>query len=212
MSAAEQADFRRGELTPAVHRALLACAAQGSNWPLTITDAEGNILAANDAAPRVLGYSRTEFEQLHILDVCPLSRTTRVSEVMDELARTGSVTGIGVALHRDGSEVIVRYSATKLETSQRTFYIFSSLPIRRIDTAASPQARGGAAPRQRTITDREREILSLVGEGYENDEIARRLHLSVNTVKTYMQRALGKLGAQSRAHAVALALRRGLID
>jgi DNA-binding CsgD family transcriptional regulator len=38
------------------------------------------------------------------------------------------------------------------------------------------------------------------------------LHLSVNTVKTYIQRVLGKLGAQSRAHAVALAIRHGLID
>ena len=75
-----------------------------------------------------------------------------------------------------------------------------------------PWGRGGSARGKAEITEREREILLLVGEGFENDAIARRLHLSVNTVKTYMQRVLAKLGAHSRAQAVALAIRNGLID
>jgi DNA-binding NarL/FixJ family response regulator len=62
------------------------------------------------------------------------------------------------------------------------------------------------------LTPRESEILSLVASGLESKEIARELFLSHDTVRTHVAHALAKLGARSRAQAVALAVRRGLID
>jgi PAS domain S-box-containing protein len=191
---------------------VLACAALWAPWPLAVLDVEGNILAANEAAAELLGYSRSELQTLHVRDTCPLDRASAASEMLDELARTGALSGMGPAQRRDGALVIVRYAGRKLEIEGHVLYVVSSVPVRVIDSSSTPQARGGTSPRQAEITEREREILLLVGDGYENDQIARRLHLSVNTVKTYMQRARAKLGANSRAHAVALAIRRGLID
>jgi len=62
-----------------------------------------------------------------------------------------------------------------------------------------------------TLTPREREILTLLGEGLVNREIAVRLGISEHTVKTHLAAIYEKLEASNRAEAVATGLRRGLI-
>src|SRR6476619_4403736 len=52
------------------------------------------------------------------------------------------------------------------------------------------------------LTERERQLVGLVGEGLSNDDIAERLVLSPATVKTHVNRAMMKLGARDRAHLV----------
>lgn len=61
------------------------------------------------------------------------------------------------------------------------------------------------------LTRREIEILELVSRGFEGPDIARELHLSPETVRTHVTHVLGKLGARTRAEAVAIAVRGGLI-
>ena len=61
------------------------------------------------------------------------------------------------------------------------------------------------------LTERERELVGLVGEGLSNDEIAQRLVLSPNTVKTHINRSMMKLGARDRAHLVVFAYEAGLV-
>lgn len=68
--------------------------------------------------------------------------------------------------------------------------------------------RGGGAVR---LSAREGELLELATAGLTTTQIAERLHLSPNTVKTYWQRLYEKLGASDRASAVAEAVRRGLL-
>jgi len=60
-------------------------------------------------------------------------------------------------------------------------------------------------------TMREIEVLQLVSDGLVNREIGERLFLSEETVKSHVRHLLAKLQARSRAHAVAVGLRRGLI-
>ncbi|WP_432061153.1 response regulator [Streptomyces sp. S1] len=71
-----------------------------------------------------------------------------------------------------------------------------------------------AAPRRRAegITDREREVLTLVGRGLSNTEIAGELHISVATAKTYVTRLLAKLDARDRVHLVIIAYETGLVS
>lgn len=61
------------------------------------------------------------------------------------------------------------------------------------------------------LSRREQEVLQLVAEGYSNSMIAGRLHLSENTIKTYVENLLGRLNARNRAEAVAAASRQNLI-
>ena len=61
------------------------------------------------------------------------------------------------------------------------------------------------------ITRRELEILELVAQGMSNREIAGRLFVSENTVKTHCSRAFDKLGARRRTEAVQLGKRMGLL-
>jgi DNA-binding NarL/FixJ family response regulator len=62
------------------------------------------------------------------------------------------------------------------------------------------------------LTPREREVLTLIADGLPNKAIARELGISEHTAKFHVGSVLGKLGAASRAEAVMLATRRGLLS
>jgi DNA-binding NarL/FixJ family response regulator len=66
-------------------------------------------------------------------------------------------------------------------------------------------------PKLDALTDREREVVSLVAEGLSNDEIAQRLIMSAATAKTHVSRAMIKLGARDRAQLVVFAYESGLV-
>ncbi len=72
-------------------------------------------------------------------------------------------------------------------------------------------AHAGNGDRAVHLSPREQEVLRLVSEGYSNAMIANRLHLSENTVKTYVESLLTRLNARNRAEAVAAASRQNLI-
>ncbi|WP_460062557.1 response regulator [Streptomyces sp. YKOK-I1] len=73
---------------------------------------------------------------------------------------------------------------------------------------------GGPAPedpRLRALTDREREVLVAIGQGWTNTEIAERLVLTESTVKKHVGRVLAKIGARDRIQAVITAYDAGLV-
>jgi DNA-binding NarL/FixJ family response regulator len=72
-------------------------------------------------------------------------------------------------------------------------------------TPAEPGRRRAAAERLAALTSGESDVVRLVGEGLPNAEIGRRLHMSEATIKTYVSRALAKLGCANRVQAALLA-------
>jgi DNA-binding NarL/FixJ family response regulator len=78
--------------------------------------------------------------------------------------------------------------------------------------AAAPARTGPAAGLLEELTVREREIVTLVGGGLSNDEIAQRLVISPATARTHVSRAMLKLGARDRAQVVVFAYEAGLVS
>ncbi|NUR88907.1 MAG: helix-turn-helix transcriptional regulator, partial [Nonomuraea sp.] len=77
--------------------------------------------------------------------------------------------------------------------------------------AAGPATAGPAATALALLTEREREIVALVGHGLSNDEIADRLVISPATARTHVSRAMVKLAARDRAQLVVFAYESGLV-
>ncbi|MFG3552459.1 response regulator [Streptomyces sp. NPDC047725] len=78
--------------------------------------------------------------------------------------------------------------------------------VHHLPAAGAVTADGSSTdPRLASLTDREREILTVMGQGWTNTEIAERLHLAESTVKTHVGRILAKTGSRDRVQAVILA-------
>ncbi|CAM5446480.1 DNA-binding response regulator [Streptomyces tanashiensis] len=83
--------------------------------------------------------------------------------------------------------------------------------IHHLPPAAAPAPAPAEDARLAALTDREREILTVIGKGWSNTEIAERLHLAESTVKTHVGRILAKTGTRDRVQAVILAYDTGLV-
>jgi DNA-binding NarL/FixJ family response regulator len=110
-------------------------------------------------------------------------------------------------------EILTRY----LDHAKRFDEVAARRVRQRGEPAPEPEAevvRLRVAPRrlEQTPTARERQVLQLICDGLANREIGERLHLSEETVKSHVRHILAKLQARSRAHAVAIGFRRGLVD
>jgi DNA-binding NarL/FixJ family response regulator len=78
--------------------------------------------------------------------------------------------------------------------------------------AATRTAQRSAGDRLSVLTQREREVLRLVGQGLSNAEIAEALTLSPATARTHVSRAMVKLAARGRAQLVVIAFQTGLVN
>jgi DNA-binding NarL/FixJ family response regulator len=79
------------------------------------------------------------------------------------------------------------------------------------DLAARPEAERAVPPDLDVLTEREREVLALVGRGLSNAEIGERLYVSAATAKTHVSHVMTKLLARDRAQLVVVAYESGLV-
>lgn len=92
-------------------------------------------------------------------------------------------------------------------TGKKEVVVFKELPV----TAPVPFTLDEGRLRELSITRRELEILALIASGMSNREIAEKLFVSENTVKTHSSRLFDKLGAKRRTQAVQIGKELGLI-
>jgi DNA-binding NarL/FixJ family response regulator len=104
--------------------------------------------------------------------------------------------------------VLKQISGTDLVSAVRTVASGQSMLDPGATTRLMARLRGDAAPRTSELpqlTDREREILALIGEGLTNRQIGQRLYLAEKTVKNHISRLLAKLGVERRVQAAVIA-------
>lgn len=77
-----------------------------------------------------------------------------------------------------------------------------------VEAAAHPSAAGADAV---GLTGREVQVLALIAEGLTNQEIADRVYISINSVKTYIRAAYRKVGVNSRSQAAVWAMQHGIV-
>jgi DNA-binding NarL/FixJ family response regulator len=126
----------------------------------------------------------------------------------------------------DGLEATRQIAATRglegvrvliLTTYDTDVYVFEALLAPRITRRLIAQFTAARAAHQASedrlaeLTQREREVLALVGRGLSNQEIAAELTVSKATARTHVSRAMVKLGARDRARLVVIAYQTGLV-
>lgn len=99
-----------------------------------------------------------------------------------------------------------------LKNSLRTELLDAIRSVHRGGTHFDRQVFGAADREAKRLTARESDVLELAAAGNSNKQIAARLLLSEDTVKGYMKAIFARLGAMDRTHAVAIAVRNGLIE
>jgi DNA-binding NarL/FixJ family response regulator len=120
-----------------------------------------------------------------------------------------AVTALGA-----GARAVLRHRAGRAEIAAAIQAVAAGLSVlsaNLLDDLLRPSGADSARSDTETLTPRELEVLALVAAGASNKLIARRLGISVHTAKFHVARVLEKLGAHSRAEAVAVGARLGLV-
>ncbi len=113
-----------------------------------------------------------------------------------------------------------RHAASEAIDAGASAYVAKTSPPEAIRTAVAAAAESGkfidpaarAVTGKAILTRRQRQTLQLLADGHSTEDAAHRLHLSAETVRTHTKATLARLGARDRAHAVAIAMRSGLIE
>jgi DNA-binding NarL/FixJ family response regulator len=130
-------------------------------------------------------------------------------------ALSKAMPGTGIVAHARQAE---RHAMTEAFEAGASAYVAKSSPPETLESAieaaaestrfVDPATNGHGSP----LTPRQREVLQLLADGLSTDGTAHRLGLSAETIRTHTKATIRRLDARDRAHAVAIALRSGLID
>ncbi|HXG76132.1 MAG TPA: response regulator transcription factor [Gaiellaceae bacterium] len=193
-----------------------------------IRDAVGRALA--EAGIEVVGEASTGEEALQLIEA------RRPSVALLDIRLGRGLTGLEVArrMRRSAPETAAvlytsfgeRAMLTEALDAGARGYVLKGAPLDELVRAlrlvadggtyvdgalASALATPGAIDRAEALTARERDVLRLLAEGMRNEQIARTLYISPETVKAHVAKAMRKLEADTRTQAVAEALRRSII-
>jgi DNA-binding CsgD family transcriptional regulator len=109
-----------------------------------------------------------------------------------------------------GQGALVLFTGEDIELDDRSLALIHARCFSLFEASAA--ARNGTLQQAYSLSKRERECLALTANGHTSEEIAAMLGLSVHTTNQHIGRIVEKLNATSRMHAVAKALRLGLIE
>lgn len=188
-------------------------------------DTAGSIRYANSAFERLLGHARHQLRGKWCARVlcgsdmhgrpfcgrnCPVPKTAAAQPAIDDFDL--------MVRHADGGHLLVNIGASYIppelrEQAGEVAVLFGLRQVhpqrllRRMATAPRETADRSAAGRRYRLTSREREVLRLAASGMKTGQIAGRLSVSTQTVRTHFKNIYPKLGVNSRIEAVIYAMR-----
>ena len=170
---------------------------------MLVADDERRYVDANAAACAMLDMSRDDILRRRIDDFVPPEARGQLAESWRTFLRDGASREMFAFTLPSGRRVRAEAGAVAHVGPSRHLSIL--VPLR-------DPAPGAGPPLARPLSRREREVLGLLALGGDGPQIAAQLVLSPATVRTHVNNAMRKLWARTRAHAIALALRDGLVD
>lgn len=192
----------------------LRAAFAGAHDPMLIVDDQRWCVAANPAACALLGLSPQDVAWHRFDDFIGVAEHA-IERLWEAVLENGAVSRRQVLCLPTGDLMPVRFSATAHALPGRHLLVFRPLQANpRGDAVTDHGMKMRAIARredQPPLTEREHEVLELVAAGLQNSNIAERLFVSAETVKSHLRNILFKLDARTRAQAVAIALRAGQI-
>jgi PAS domain S-box-containing protein len=193
-----------------VHDRAAATTAPAPQAVLVVND-KRRCAEANEAACELIGLSRDEIVGRRLDALLVPEMRVRLSHVWTAFSEAGGHAG-PFAL-ATGAEVQI--SLTPNLMPDRHLLVLSPIaPASPAESAEFAAVRSDSSPPTtgRPPSARELEVLTLLAGGATDPQIAKQLDLSPATVQTHVRNAKAKLGARTRAQAVALVLERGLIS
>ncbi len=186
---------------------------------MLIVDDQRRYVTANAPALGLLGMAPEEVPWHRIDDFTPAQDRARLVEQWDAFLVNGGMEGLFHLRLPNGSLVPVEFSATANVLPGRHLSVVMPRAEDFVEASQGVVHREAGWTRlvareaeQAPLTAREHEVITLVSAGLQGGEIATRLGVSPETIKSHVQNAMTKLGAHTRAHAVAIALSTGQID
>ena len=177
--------------------------------PMILVDNDRRLVEVNRAARLVSRMSLRELRGLRIDDLTTGPHLAALYAAWNELLRRGALSDRYFVTFRDGSTLWVYYAAmaNALPGLHLIVFVPAEWPgneLEALHDLPQPELLGPLSARQV-------EVLRLVAIGASAPEIADELCISEATVRTHVKNILERLGAKNRAHAVALAMRDGLL-
>ncbi|MFF4957112.1 response regulator [Streptomyces sp. NPDC001222] len=183
-------------------------AADGEEALSRVRELRPDVVLMDIRMPRVDGLAATrgitDDPDLQTVKVVMLT-TFELDEYVFEAIRSGAS---GFLVKDTEPEELLRAVRAVVEGNA---LLSPSVTRRLISEFAARSKQPAAVASLSALTEREREVMALVGIGLSNDEIARRLVVSPLTAKTHVSRTMVKLGARDRAQLVVLAYESGLV-
>jgi PAS domain S-box-containing protein len=183
-----------------------------SRHAMLIADDQRRWVAGNAAACELLGIAQATVSWHTMDDFTPLSERARLRDQWAEFLESGEAGGRYQLYVANREPFPVEFGAIANVLPGRHLALFIAPDEARGDALEADWRPVRAVHEGRLpLTKREREVMTLAAAGGQSGDMAERLFLSPETIKSHVANAMSKLGAHTRAHAVAIALVTGQI-
>ncbi len=171
-----------------------------SSHPIVLLDDERRIVDANDAAVALWGGSRRELAGRSMVDSIDPSERRVATREWQAFLQSGDYSGSRDLIRADGTSVRVAFAARLALVGGRRLAVYVA------NDNSERELEGGHVKTELPLTDREREVVTLIALGRQTNEIAADLHISPETVRSHVRNAMSKLDVHTRAQLVAVTL------